>query len=304
MSREWVRMARDLRFVMVTGLSGAGKSEAIRCFEDLGYFCVDNLPPTLIPKFADIVARTDGRIQRAALVCDVRGGLFFDHLFEALEELVRADIEYQILFLEATEEALVQRFKQTRRRHPLVGEGTSLVDAIQRERARLAELRNRATTIIDTTNMGPRELKEAIMAAFFHGRDSERIHVIVRSFGFKYGLPLDADLVFDVRFLPNPYYVEQLEALTGNDLAVANYVFQSPAAQRFLLKVRDLLEFLLPLYIQEGKTELVIAIGCTGGKHRSVAVTNRLSSILRKKGYRVSVDHRELRALASRAAHG
>lgn len=283
----------ELKFVLITGLSGAGKTEAIRSFEDLGYFCIDNLPPALIPKFAELCAHSEGKINHIALVCDIRGRGFFDHLFEALEELESIGFGYQILFLEASDETLVRRFKETRRRHPLTPEGTVL-EGIRQERVRLQELRGRAHHIIDTSELTPRELRQEIARWFAETGDRPLMSVSVISFGFKHGLPLDADLAIDVRFLPNPHYVASLAPFTGNDKAVRDYVFKWPITERFLAKFLDLLDFLLPLYVKEGKPQLVIAIGCTGGRHRSVAIANYVADFIRSRGFTVNVEHRGL----------
>lgn len=283
---------QPIRFVIITGLSGAGKSEAVRCFEDLGYFCVDNIPPALVPKFAELCAQSGGRINKIALVSDIRGGTFFDSLEEALGELERVGFHYSILFLEASDEVLVRRFKETRRRHPLAPSGRVL-EGIQIERKRLEEIRGHAHRIIDTSRLTSRELHDEIARVFADDEDT-RLHVTVLSFGFKHGLPLDADLVFDVRFLPNPHYVESLRPFTGNEPAVVEYVFKWPITQRFLSKVFDLLEFMLPLFAKEGKTHLVVAIGCTGGQHRSVALANRIGEFIREHGCNVAVEHRDI----------
>ncbi|MBI2914438.1 MAG: RNase adapter RapZ [Firmicutes bacterium] len=286
---------KGIRFVLITGLSGAGKTEAIRCFEDMGFFCVDNLPPTLIPKFAELCAQSGGSVNKIALVCDVRGGGFFDSLIEALAELERIGFHYSVLFLEASDEALVRRFKETRRRHPLAHDH-GVLEGIKEERRRLDQIRGRADVIIDTSNLSPKALKERISQSFLHAEGIDRISVSLVSFGFKHGLPMDADLVFDARFLPNPHYVESLQAYTGNDTEVVDYVFRWPISHRFMEKICDLLDFLLPLFIKEGKAHLVIGVGCTGGKHRSVAVSNRLAEFLRSKAYHVSVEHRDVAA--------
>jgi len=282
----------QVRFVIITGLSGAGKTEAMHSFEDLGYFCVDNLPPALIPKFAELCAKSGGQVGQVALVIDIRGGQFFEHLFDALAELEAVGFQYTIVFLEASDEVLVRRFKTTRRRHPLVPDG-SVLDGIREERRRLQELRGRAHHILDTTHMTPRELKERIAYLFTPGQ-TEGVAVTVMSFGFKNGVPIDADLVFDVRFLPNPHWVEDLAGLTGNDPAVEEYVFKWPVTQRFMEKLYDLLDFLMPQYTRENKSHLLIGIGCTGGRHRSVAVARRVGEFLHGRGFRVAVQHRDL----------
>jgi UPF0042 nucleotide-binding protein len=289
-----VRNVSGIRFVIITGLSGAGKSEAMKCFEDLGYFCVDNLPPVLIPKFAELCAQSGGRINRIALVVDIRGGSFFDDVSESLETLEETGFSYEILYLEAEDEVLVRRFKESRRRHPLSASG-GVLEGIRLERERLEELRGKATQIVDTSALTARELRETIINHFSYLPEQERLLITVVSFGFKNGLPLDADLVFDVRFLPNPHYVESLRALNGNTEEVANYVLKWPVTTRFLSKLYDLMEFLIPYYVQEGKTSLLLGIGCTGGQHRSVTIANRLGDFLRTKGYRVVVDHRDIK---------
>ncbi|NPV53994.1 MAG: RNase adapter RapZ [Firmicutes bacterium] len=283
---------KDARFVIITGLSGAGKSEAIRSFEDLGFFCVDNLPPTLIPKFADLVAQSEGKVNKIALVVDIRGGKFFDSVFDALANLGEMGIDYEILFLDASNDTLVRRFKETRRRHPLAA-GGSILDGIINERGRLEELRTRATRVIDTSNLTSRQLREKIMDLFGDTDTRNKLSIVIVSFGFKYGVPLDVDLMFDVRFLPNPHYVEGLRPLTGDDEPVREYVLRWPVTRRFLDKLFDMISFLIPHYIKEGKAQIVIGIGCTGGRHRSVAIANKLAELLRSRGFRVSVEHRD-----------
>ena len=283
----------DLTFVLITGLSGAGKTETVRILEDMGYFCVDNLPPALIPKFAELCIQSEGRINHIALVCDIRGRGFFDHLIEVLETLEDSGFSYEILFLEASDEALIRRFKESRRRHPLHPEG-SVLDGIQQERQRLQELRGRAHRVIDTSSLTPRELRQEIGRCFGGNSNYRTMAISVISFGYKHGIPLDADLAIDVRFLPNPHYVESLASFTGNDAPVRDYVLKWSITQRFLRKLLDLVEFLLPQYVREGKQELVIAIGCTGGRHRSVAITNYIADFIRQQGFVVNVEHRGL----------
>lgn len=283
-----------VQFVIITGLSGAGKSAAMRSFEDLGYFCVDNLPPELIPKFAELCARAGAHLRRVALVSDIRGGKFFDHLFDALGELEQVGFQYTILFLEASDEVLVRRFKETRRRHPLMPEG-GILEAIAAERRRLQELRGRAHRVLDTTDMTPRALKATIRRWFADADNGPAgMAVTVMSFGFKHGVPIDADLVLDVRFLPNPFWVDDLAQQTGNDPAVEEYVFKWPVAHRFMEKTNDYLDFLLTQYAQEARSHVLIAIGCTGGRHRSVAITRRIGAFLRGRGWQVSTQHRDL----------
>lgn len=283
----------NTRFVIITGMSGAGKTEAIRAFEDLGYFCIDNLPATLIPKFAELCAQSEGKINKIALVIDVRSGEFFDSAVEALGNLEEMGTNYEILFLEASTEVLVRRYKETRRRHPLASLG-GIVDGIKIERKRLDELRGKATKIIDTSALSSRELRARIVELFGQEGGAHRIPVVVVSFGFKYGVPMDADLVFDVRFLPNPHYVESLRPLTGDDEPVREYVLKWPVTHKFTQKLFDFMAFLVPLYVKEGKTQLIIAIGCTGGRHRSVTLATSLGEFLREKGYSASIEHRDV----------
>ncbi len=284
---------RMVHFLIVTGLSGAGKTQALRHLEDLGYFCVDNLPPALISKFAELCTQSDGKINKVALVIDIRGGEFFDSLAESLLFLKSNTYHYQVLFLEAEDETLIRRFKESRRRHPLSGEG-SIMDGINAERDKLCQIRLRADKIINTTDLTPQQLKQEIHD-YIKGRGTkENLIIRILSFGFKHGLPLDADLLFDVRFLPNPHYIPELKEYTGTERAVRDYVLQWPIATQFVEKLQDMLEFLIPLYIKEGKTHLVIGIGCTGGKHRSVVVAERLGELL-DDTHRVYVEHRDAR---------
>ncbi len=284
---------KQSHFLIITGLSGAGKTEAVRYFEDAGFFCVDNLPPALIPKFAELCSHAEGKVNKVALVSDVRGGRFFDSLLDSLDELEASGFGYEILFLEASDEALVRRFKQTRRRHPLAADGGAIVDAIAEERRRLDAIRGRAHRVIDTTGMSPRQLHQVLEAAYTESGGS-RMLVSVVSFGFKYGIPLDADMVFDVRFLPNPHYVEALKPLSGKERSVLEYVFRWPVTQRFVQMTQELLQFLMPHFAREGKAHLVLAIGCTGGRHRSVALAEHFGDFLRSLGYHVRVDHRDV----------
>jgi len=289
-------MARDVskgRFVVITGLSGAGKTQAMRVMEDLGYFCVDNLPPTLIPSFAQLCDESEGRISRIALVVDIRGGEFFDDLSQALDRLDEMGFIHQILFLEADPETLVRRYKETRRRHPLLGE-MSIEEAIRSERSRLEDIRGRASKIIDTSGLTSTQFREKLLQMFSNDRDIRRFMITIASFGFKHGLPLDCDLVFDVRFLPNPQYVESLKERDGRDPAVSDYVLKWPLSQAFLRRLTGFLEFLVPHYINEGKTQLVIGIGCTGGRHRSVAIAERLATIFQGRRHTVLTEHRDV----------
>lgn len=289
---------QKVKLVIVTGLSGAGKTQAMRSLEDLGFFCVDNLPPSLLPKFAELCGQYQGSINKIALVIDIRGGEFFDSINEMFDYLDKEESDYEILFLEASDETLVRRFKETRRRHPLSTQG-QVLEGIKEERKRMEELRGRAHKVIDTSNLSTQELKAEIHSMFAgEGQDNAKLRMTVVSFGFKYGIPLDADLVIDVRFLPNPYYIPELRAFTGNDAQVQDYVNKSPVTREFLRKFYSLVKFLIPHYIQEGKTSLTIAVGCTGGQHRSVTLANRLGVMLQKqeqeRGFRVVIKHRDI----------
>ncbi|MEW6540865.1 MAG: RNase adapter RapZ [Bacillota bacterium] len=281
------------RLLIVTGLSGAGKTQAVRCLEDLGFFCVDNLPPKLIPKFAELCAQTTGKIERIALVVDVRGGEFFATVLDVLNDLKDQSLRYEILYLEASNETLVRRFKESRRPHPLSTSG-EIVEGIEAERLALRELRGLAHKIIDTSNFSVAQLKQEIANLYGGNGDRERLAITAVSFGYKYGIPLDADLVIDVRFLPNPHYEPQLQPLTGLEEAVKDYVFEAPITGEFLSHLQNLFDFLIPQYIREGKTTLTLAIGCTGGKHRSVVLANWLGEQLRERNHRIVVRHRDL----------
>jgi len=279
--------------VIITGMSGAGKTIAVQSLEDLGFFCVDNLPPVLIPKFAELIEQSRGRIARVALVIDLRGREFFTALAEALNDLrENFSLHCEILFLDATDSVLVQRYKESRRRHPLAGDGPPL-EGIRLERRMLEDLKGMATQVIDTSNLKPAELKERIISRFSN-LGSGTLSISITSFGFKYGVPIDADLVFDVRFLPNPHYVEELRPKTGTDQEVYDYVMKWPDTQQFLAKLLDMLHFLIPQYHKEGKSHLVIGIGCTGGKHRSVAIAEYLGRTLgASETETVRVNHRD-----------
>ncbi|RXI45599.1 RNase adapter RapZ [Clostridium tetani] len=283
-----------MRFVIVTGLSGAGKTQAIRSLEDLGYFCVDNLPPTLIPKFAEACYKTDGRINKIALVIDIRGGEFFDNLFESLNYIKDQNYKYEILFLEASDEVLVKRFKETRRNHPL-SSGGRILNGIALERSRLKEVKDVASNIINTSKFTNMDLRQEITRIYGDGDQVEaQLTITVVSFGFKYGIPLDSDLLFDVRFLPNPYYIPELRSFSGNDKPVYDYVLEFNQTKEFIGKLNDILEFLIPHYTEEGKRQLIVAIGCTGGRHRSVSIANSIYKLLEEKGHKVNIDHRDI----------
>ncbi|ALX50381.1 RNase adapter RapZ [Lentibacillus amyloliquefaciens] len=282
----------ETKLVVITGMSGAGKTVAVQSFEDLGYYCVDNLPPALLPKFLELMKDSTNNIKNVALVMDLRGREFFDSLFEALDILGEAEwLNEHILFLDAKEESLVSRYKETRRSHPLAPEGLPL-EGIQQERKILDELRGRAQRIIDTTNLKPKELREKILKAYTEEKqDIFSVHMV--SFGYKYGVPIDADLLFDVRFLPNPHYVPHMQPLTGLSSEVSSYVFKWSDTQKFNEKVLDLLQFMLPQYKKEGKSQLVVGIGCTGGQHRSVALAEYFAKQL-STNYITHVSHRDI----------
>lgn len=283
-----------MRFVIVTGLSGAGKTQTTRSLEDLGYFCVDNLPPKLIPKFAEACKQSDGKIDKVALVIDIRGGVFFDDLFEVLMELKQNNFDYEILFLEASDEVLVKRFKEARRSHPLSPKGR-VITGIEEERNKLRELKNRADNIIDTSKYAIKDLREKINLLYGNGEPTNKqINITVLSFGFKYGIPSDSDLVFDVRFIPNPFYIDELKPFSGNDKQVSDYVMKFDVTKNFISKLEDMLEFLIPNYVKEGKRQLIIAIGCTGGRHRSVAIANAVYERLKNTDNNVNIEHRDI----------
>lgn len=284
---------QEVNLVIITGMSGAGKTVAMQSLEDQGFFCVDNLPPILLPKFAELLQESTSKYRKVALVIDLRGREFFSSLLDSLDQLVRCHgINYQIIFLDADDETLVRRYKETRRRHPIAPDSTPL-DAIVQERRLLEEIKGRAHHIIDTSHMKPSVLKEKI-ALLITQKDAAKMVLTFMSFGFKYGIPIDADLVFDVRFLPNPYYVDSLRPQTGKDSEVAQYVMKWSETNRFLEKVTDLLDFLIPQYIREGKSQLVIGIGCTGGKHRSVAISEYLYNTFKGHGT-CQVAHRDIK---------
>ena len=281
-------------FVIVSGLSGAGKSKTVSFLEDIGYYCVDNLPATLIPKFAELCMAGTGKHDRVAVVTDIRGGQTFDGLFDALEELRTMRCEYKILFVEASTETIIKRYKETRRSHPLARSGRSLDEVVAQERTALEPVRKLAEYIIDTTALSTAKLRGEVLRLFGTEDVSTSMSVSVISFGFKYGIPIEADLVFDVRFLPNPYYIAELRSQTGLDEGVRNFVFGYQQTLDFMSKLEDLIAFLLPHYVEEGKTALVIAIGCTGGQHRSVAITRALADFIRQKGYNAAENHRDM----------
>lgn len=282
-----------LEFIVVTGMSGAGKSAASRCLEDLGFFCIDNLPTALIPKVAELCAQSEKRIERVALVIDAREGKFLDALFDTLLDLRRDGHHVRMVFLDASDEVLVRRFSESRRPHPLAPTGSAL-EGIHAERARLAALKAKADLVIDTSRFTVHEFRKLLTTSFLDLPSAPQTVLAVVSFGYRYGLPVDADLVFDARCLPNPHFVENLRPLTGLADEVRRYVLASPEGGAFVDQVRNFLTFALPLYVQEGKAYLTIAIGCTGGRHRSVVLAEELASQMRGTGYDASVRHRDV----------
>ena len=285
-----------MEFIIISGLSGAGKSSAAAFLEDLGFYCVDNMPVALISNFAGLcmAGAGTGKYSRVALVTDIRGGQTFDELFQALDSLTEMHLEYQLLFIEAADEDIVRRYKETRHTHPLTRQGYSLPEAVKLERMALEPVRRRASHILNSTGLNLSKFRAELLRLFGMGAPEESMTVAVTSFGFKHGIPIDADLVFDVRFLPNPYYVAELRPLTGLDAGVRDYALSSPQSQEFLKKLTDFVTYLLPRYLEEGKAALVIAVGCTGGHHRSVAVTHALAETIRGLNYPVTESHRDM----------
>ena len=293
-----------MRCVIVTGMSGAGKSTALKMLEDMGYFCVDNLPVPLIPKMAELLSVPGTEINKAALGVDIRSGQSFQELANVqnfyelkkiLKELDRSGTRFEILYLESSDDVLIKRYKETRRFHPLSGKDGRVEEGIKEERKRLEFLRERADYLIDSSHMLTRELRAELSKIFVENKEYKNLYISVLSFGFKYGIPADADLVFDVRFLPNPYYIDELRPKSGNDKEVREYVMDNDKARMFLAKLTDMVEFLIPNYVQEGKTQLVIGIGCTGGKHRSVTLANELYEALSKNdNYGIRIEHRDI----------
>ncbi|WP_370145410.1 RNase adapter RapZ [Streptacidiphilus sp. EB129] len=278
--------------VIISGMSGAGRSTAAKCLEDLGWFVVDNLPPSLIPTMVDLGARSQGAVARIGAVVDVRGRSFFDDLLASLEDLEKRGVRLRVVFLEASDDALVRRFESVRRPHPLQGDGR-IVDGIEQERTLLRDLRGEADLVIDTSGLNVHELR-AKMDAQFSDDQEPQLRATVMSFGFKYGLPVDADLVVDCRFLPNPHWVPELRSRTGTDEDVAGYVFDQPGAKEFLDQYGDLLRIVTDGYRREGKRYMTVAVGCTGGKHRSVAMSERLAKRLIADGLETVLVHRDM----------
>lgn len=282
-----------MNFVIVTGMSGSGKSEAMSIFEDLGYYCIDNLPPELISKIYELSIQSKGTLDKVAIGIDVRGYKFVSSLQESLDFIESQTKNSEILFLDCSDEILVRRYKMTRKRHPLANED-NIINGIERERNILLPIKRKAKKTIDTTNMTAKDLRKSMLDAFQLGNKKNNLTVSMTSFGFKHGIPMDADLVFDVRFLPNPYYVPELKEKTGDDKIVRDYVMDSEISIKFLEKLADMIEFLLPNYEKEGKTHLVIAIGCTGGRHRSVTFANLMYDKLADSEYKVFKKHRDI----------
>lgn len=282
-----------MNFTIVTGMSGAGKSTVLKMLEDIGYFCVDNLPPALIGKFAEICFSPDSGINKVALGIDIRGGKLFSELFRELDSMENRGDKYNIIFLDSSDEILIKRYKETRRKHPLMESGR-IQDGIAKEREVLKEAKDKARYIIDTSNLLTRDLKSEVLKIFLEGKKYENLIITIISFGFKYGIPVDSDLVFDVRFIPNPFYITDLKDKTGEDKEIQDYVMSWDVSNVFLHKLEDMVNFLIPNYIHEGKNQLVISIGCTGGKHRSVSLANKLYEALSVKEYSVNLHHRDI----------
>lgn len=282
-----------MEFIVISGMSGAGKSQAASFLEDIGYFVVDNMPAPLIPRFAEL-CMAGQKYDRAAIVCDVRGGQTFNGLFDALAALSDMGCEYKILFVEASSETIIKRYKETRRIHPLAKEGQSLDASVHAEITTLEPVRARAEYIIDTTALSTAKLRGEVVRLFGQGEPERAMSISVISFGYKYGIPIEADLVFDVRFLPNPFYIAELRHHTGLEKSVYDFVFGYQQTKDFMSYLENLIGFLLPQFVEEGKAALVIAIGCTGGQHRSVAVTRALTEFIRRKGYEATENHRDM----------
>lgn len=282
-----------MKFVIITGISGAGKSNAVKFMEDLGYFCVDNLPPALIPKFAEICMQSDGKFDKIALVMDVRGGILLKDFFPGVEFLRNAGITYEIMFLEASDDVLVKRYKESRRTPPLSKQGR-ISSGISEERKMLEKIKLNAHHVIDTSSITTKQLRETISRIFNENKKTEGLSINIITFGFKYGIPADADLVFDVRFIPNPFYIDSMKHLTGKDGSVIEYVLNNDLTQEFLKRTFYLLEFLVPNYIKEGKSQLILAVGCTGGRHRSVAIGNKLCEMLKTTGSVMFIEHKDI----------
>lgn len=282
-----------MEFIIVTGMSGAGKSTAINCFEDMGYYCVDNLPPMLIPSFAELIVDKKQQYDKVVLGLDIRGGILFDDLFISLSTLKEKGYSYQIVFFDCDDDTLIKRYKETRRLHPLA-RNERINEGIQKERIILTEVKNRADYIMDTTRILPKHVKDLLYDIYKTKTDFKNLMITILVFGFKYGMPIDADLVFDVRFAPNPYYDPELKPLTGMDSKIQEFVMGFDVTKEFVTKLEDMIGFLIPQYMKEGKNQLVIGIGCTGGKHRSVVIGNHLYEFLKSSGNAVTIEHRDI----------
>ncbi len=282
-----------MRFIVITGMSGAGKSLVAKHLEDMGFFCIDNLPPLLIPKIAEICSQSYRKMDKIALVADIRGGELLDDLLPALEALRNEGHTVEILFMEAIDKVVIKRYKESRRSHPLAQEGR-LLKGIAEERHVLQKIKDRADYVVETSNLMPRQLKDAISNIIGKDNSFRGLIVDIISFGFKYGVPIECDLIFDVRFIPNPFYIESMKKQTGKNDDVKEYVLKMPETVEFLDKLNSMLDFLIPNYVKEGKTQLVIGIGCTGGRHRSVAIADKLNKILSEKQHRTIVEHRDI----------
>lgn len=282
-----------MQYTIVTGMSGSGKTQVIRFLEDMGYFCIDNMPPILIPKFSEMLTSVNGKFNNVAFVIDTRVGDMINELLEQIDDLKSKGYDCRLLYIDADDASLIKRYKETRRMHP-IDNTNGLLASIQQERKMLAKLYNAADYVIDTSRINPQGLLQKLKEIYVSKDQQQVLEINVMAFGFKYGMPLDADLVFDVRCFPNPFYIDELKHKTGNDKEVQDYVMSFPTSVTFMEKLEDMMAFMIPLYIEEGKISLSIAIGCTGGKHRSVTMTNKLAEFLKEKGYSVNVSYRDL----------
>ena len=290
--QEQQKKEDTFRLVIVTGMSGGGKTQACRYMEDLGYFCVDNLPPVFIPKFVELCRHSGGHVNKVVLVVDTRSREFFDLFVHILDDMDRDDLPYEMLYMDASDEAIIRRYKETRRRHPMAP-SSRISEGVSRERERLTPVRAKATYIIDTSDLRKVDLRDKIHR-LFGSAEGEQMNINVLSFGFKFGMPLDADMVLDVRFLPNPFYIDSMRHKSGAVKEVADYIASWPVTQEFERRLDSLLDFLVPQYVKEGKSQFVIAVGCTGGMHRSVFIAKHIFDRLTAKGYPVKLEHRDL----------
>lgn len=289
---ETKEFADKSRIIIVTGMSGSGKTQTCRYLEDFGYFCVDNLPPVFIPKFVELCTHAAGHFNKMVFVVDTRSREFFDDLVQVLDAMDKENQDYEMLFMDASDDVIIRRYKETRRRHPMAP-STRISDGVFKERKRLEGVRSKATYVIDTSNLSRAELREKIQLLFGNS-DGDIMNISILSFGFKFGMPLDADMVLDVRFLPNPFYVQELRHKSGSVPEVAAYIEEKTVTQDYLKRLDSFIDFLVPQYVREGKSQLVIAIGCTGGMHRSVFIAKHIYDLLAKKGYAVNLEHRDL----------